>query len=147
MATNVSDVIDNARFNAFHLWIAFLCGLMVFLDGYDLTAISYAAPQFIHLFGITRAMIAPVFSAGLFGLTIGALAFGLVADRLGAKRTFVLCGIGVRCVLAGHRPRAISGCAADLPFPRRPDAGRRDPDLHRHRQRLSCRSTCAPRLR
>jgi len=94
MATNVSDVIDNARFNAFHLWIAFLCGLMVFLDGYDLSAISYAAPQFIHLFGITRAMIAPVFSAGLFGLTIGAVAFGLVADRLGAKRTFILCGIG-----------------------------------------------------
>jgi MFS transporter, AAHS family, 4-hydroxybenzoate transporter len=92
--TNVSDVIDNARFNAFHLWVAFLCGLMVFLDGYDLTAVSYAAPQFIHLFGITRAMIAPVFSAGLFGLTIGALAFGLVADRLGAKWTFILCGIG-----------------------------------------------------
>jgi len=92
--TNVSDVIDNARFNAFHLWIAFLCGLMVFLDGYDLTAVSYAAPHFIQLFGITRAMIAPVFSAGLFGLTIGALAFGLVADRLGTKQTFILCGIG-----------------------------------------------------
>jgi len=92
--TNVSDVIDNARFNAFHLWVAFLCGLMVFLDGYDLSSISYAAPQFIQLFGVTRAMIAPVFSAGLFGLTLGALAFGLVADRLGAKLTFILCGIG-----------------------------------------------------
>ena len=94
MPTNVSDVIDNARFNAFHLWVAFLCGLMVFLDGYDLSSISYAAPQFIQLFGVTRAMIAPVFSAGLFGLTLGALAFGLVADRLGAKLTFILCGIG-----------------------------------------------------
>lgn len=94
MATNVSDVIDNARFNGYHVWIAFLCGLLVFLDGYDLSAISYAAPDFIKLFHISRAMIAPVFSAGLFGLTIGALTFGLVADRLGAKYTFILCGIG-----------------------------------------------------
>lgn len=93
MATNVSDVIDNARFNGFHLRIAVLCGVLVFLDGFDLTAISYAAPQFIKLFGITRAMIAPVFSSGLLGLTLGALLFGLVADRLGAKRTFIACAV------------------------------------------------------
>jgi len=72
VATNVSDVIDNARFNGFHLRITVLCGVLVFLDGFDLTAISYAAPQFIKLFGITRAMIAPVFSSGLLGLTLGA---------------------------------------------------------------------------
>ena len=93
MATNVSDVIDHARFNPYHLRIAMLCGVLVFLDGFDLTAISYAAPQFIKLFGISRAMIAPVFSAGLLGLTLGALLFGLVADRIGAKRTFVGCAM------------------------------------------------------
>ena len=93
MATDVSDVIDHARFSAFHLRIAMLCGVLVFLDGFDLTAISYAAPRFIALFGITRAMIAPVFSAGLLGLTLGALLFGLVADRVGARRTFVACAV------------------------------------------------------
>ena len=93
MATNVSDVIEHARFNSYHLRIAVLCGVLVFLDGFDLTAISYAAPQFIKLFGISRAMIAPVFSAGLLGLTLGALLFGLVADRVGAKRTFVACAV------------------------------------------------------
>jgi AAHS family 4-hydroxybenzoate transporter-like MFS transporter len=93
MATDVSDVVDHARFNAYHLRIAALCSLMVFLDGFDLTAISYAAPQFIKLFGIERAMIAPVFFAGLLGLTLGALLFGLLADRLGAKRIFAACGV------------------------------------------------------
>lgn len=93
VATDVSDVIDHARFSAFHLRIAVLCGVLVFLDGFDLTAISYAAPRFIALFGITRAMIAPVFSAGLLGLTLGALLFGLVADRVGARRTFVACAV------------------------------------------------------
>jgi len=93
VATDVSEVIDHARFSAFHLRIAMLCGVLVFLDGFDLTAISYAAPRFIALFGITRAMIAPVFSAGLLGLTLGALLFGLVADRVGARRTFVACAV------------------------------------------------------
>jgi AAHS family 4-hydroxybenzoate transporter-like MFS transporter len=93
VATDVSDVIEHARFNSFHLRIAVLCGVLVFLDGFDLTAISYAAPQFIKLFAINRAMIAPVFSAGLLGLTLGALLFGLVADRIGAKRTFVACAV------------------------------------------------------
>jgi MFS transporter, AAHS family, 4-hydroxybenzoate transporter len=92
MAVNVSEVIDDARFNAFHLRIAVLCGILVFFDGFDLSAISYAAPEFIKLFGITRPMIAPVFSSGLLGLTIGALCFGFVADRIGAKRTFLFCG-------------------------------------------------------
>ena len=102
MATNVSDVIDNARFNAFHLWIAFLCGLMVFLDGYDLSAISYAAPQFIHLFGITRAMIAPVFSAGLFGLT--SAPWRSAWWRIGwAPSAPSSCAASVRSVVARHR--------------------------------------------
>lgn len=92
MAVNVSEVLDDVRFNAFHLRIAVLCAVLIFFDGFDLSAISYAAPQFIKLFGITRPMIAPVFSAGLLGLTIGALCFGFVADRVGAKRTFLFCG-------------------------------------------------------
>jgi MFS transporter, AAHS family, 4-hydroxybenzoate transporter len=92
MAINVSEVVDDARFNAFHLRIAVLCGILIFFDGFDLTAISYAAPEFIKLFGITRPMIAPVFSSGLLGLTIGALCFGFIADRIGAKPTFLFCG-------------------------------------------------------
>lgn len=93
MAIDVSEVVDRARFNAYHVLIAALCGVMVFFDGFDLTAISYAAPQFIKVLGVERAMIAPVFSAGLLGLTLGALLFGLVADRLGARRTFVACAV------------------------------------------------------
>jgi len=92
MTVNVSEVVDDARFNAFHLRVVMVCGALIFFDGFDLNAISYAAPEFIKLFGITRPMIAPVFSAGLLGLAVGALSFGFVADRIGAKRTFLFCG-------------------------------------------------------
>jgi AAHS family 4-hydroxybenzoate transporter-like MFS transporter len=91
--TNVSEVIDNARFNTFHLLIVGLCGLMIFLDGFDLLAISYAAPDILKVLNVGKPMIAPVFSAGLFGLTIGALGFGFLGDRWGVKRTFILCGV------------------------------------------------------
>jgi MFS transporter, AAHS family, 4-hydroxybenzoate transporter len=103
MPIDVSEVVDNAPFNAFHLSVAVLCGVLIFFDGYDLSAISYAAPQFIKVLGIDRAMIAPVFSAGLLGLTVGALCFGFVADRIGAKRTFLFCGamFGIFSILTG----------------------------------------------
>jgi MFS transporter, AAHS family, 4-hydroxybenzoate transporter len=91
--TNVSEVIDNARFNAYHRLIVALCGLMVFIDGFDLSAISFAAPDVVKMLGVDRAMIAPVFSAGLLGLTLGALGFGFIGDRWGVKRTFILCGV------------------------------------------------------
>jgi AAHS family 4-hydroxybenzoate transporter-like MFS transporter len=93
MMTNVSDVIDNARFNAYHRLIIGLCGLLVFFDGFDLAAISFAAPDVVKMLGVERAMIAPVFSAGLLGLTLGALGFGFIGDRWGVKRTFILCGL------------------------------------------------------
>ncbi|MDQ2084399.1 MFS transporter [Xanthobacteraceae bacterium Astr-EGSB] len=96
MARNVSDVIDNARFNGYHLRIIMICGLLILFDGFDLTAISYAAPDLIKHLGINRSLIGPVFSAGLFGLTLGALGFGLIGDRLGIKPTFALC-----CVVFG----------------------------------------------
>jgi AAHS family 4-hydroxybenzoate transporter-like MFS transporter len=38
-------------------------------------------------------MLGPVFSAGLAGLTAGALVFGLLGDRWGRKTVFILCGV------------------------------------------------------
>lgn len=107
----MSEVVDDARFNAFHLRIAVLCGILIFFDGFELAAISYAAAEFIKLLGITRPMIAPVFSSGLLGLTIGALCFGFVADRIGAKRTFLFCGamFGIFSIAT-----ALSGSLASL---------------------------------
>ncbi|WP_158926855.1 MFS transporter [Acidisphaera sp. S103] len=90
---NVSEIIDAAKLNAYHLRVVGLCALLIFFDGFDLQAISYAAPAVSGALGISRPMLGPVFSAGFIGLTTGALAFGLLGDRWGRKTVFILCGV------------------------------------------------------
>ncbi|HUC16772.1 MAG TPA: MFS transporter [Acetobacteraceae bacterium] len=91
--TDVSEVVNAARFNAYHGRILALCGALVLFDGFDLSAIGFAAPEFANQFAIKPAMIAPVFSAGLLGLTLGGIVCGPIADRIGARRVFAACGV------------------------------------------------------
>ena len=93
MLVNVTQIVDSTKLNAFHLRVVGLCALLIFFDGFDLQAISYAAPAVSAALGISRPMLGPVFSAGLAGLTAGALVFGVLGDRWGRKTVFVLCGV------------------------------------------------------
>lgn len=67
-----------------------LCAAVLFIDGFDTQAIGYVAPDIVREWGLSRGTLGPVFSAGLFGLMIGALVFGPIADRIGRKRIIVL---------------------------------------------------------
>jgi AAHS family 4-hydroxybenzoate transporter-like MFS transporter len=92
MATvNVQELIDSRRLSGFQVLVVSLCALIVLLDGFDTQAIGYVAPAIVRSWHVNRAALTPVFSAGLFGLMIGALAFGPVADRVGRKPVLVFC--------------------------------------------------------
>jgi AAHS family 4-hydroxybenzoate transporter-like MFS transporter len=84
-SVNVTKFIDSHPFTGFQWLIFAVCFVIVLLDGFDTAAIGYIAPSLIKEWGVTRPELGPVLSAALFGLAIGAIVSGPLADRLGRK--------------------------------------------------------------
>ena len=87
---DVAAFIDAQPVGAFQVKLLLTCATVLFLDGFDTTSIGYVAPALAKEWNIGKSALGPVFSAGLFGLMIGALFFGPLADRIGRKKIIIL---------------------------------------------------------
>jgi AAHS family 4-hydroxybenzoate transporter-like MFS transporter len=88
-AIDVADFIDRQPVGAFQIKLILTCAAVLFLDGFDTTSIGFVAPSLAKEWGLTKGALGPVFSAGLFGLMIGALLLGPLADRIGRKKIII----------------------------------------------------------
>jgi AAHS family 4-hydroxybenzoate transporter-like MFS transporter len=88
-SVDVAEFIDQQPVGGFQIRLLLTCAAVLFLDGFDTQAIGYVAPALAKEWGLTKAALGPVFSAGLFGLMIGALLFGPLADRVGRKKIII----------------------------------------------------------
>jgi AAHS family 4-hydroxybenzoate transporter-like MFS transporter len=90
-AFDVRQFIDDRPISRYQLAVAAMCGLIVFVDGFDAQAMGYVAPALSAALDIPRAVLGPVISSGLVGMMLGALASGPLADRFGRRPVLISC--------------------------------------------------------
>lgn len=86
---NVTAIINESRLSAYQ-WLVLILGLLTAMfDGYDTQGIAYVAPVIAQDLGMQVSALGPIFGAGLVGLMIGAIFFGMLADKIGRKQAII----------------------------------------------------------
>ncbi|OFW07648.1 MAG: hypothetical protein A3I61_17840 [Acidobacteria bacterium RIFCSPLOWO2_02_FULL_68_18] len=86
----VNDIIDSRPVSRLQLTAIVLCSLVLLLDGFDTQAMGFLVPPIADEMGIPLSAFGPVLSAGLFGLMIGAMSAGPIADRWGRRWAIIV---------------------------------------------------------
>ena len=87
---DVGRIIDDSTRNRVSVSVILLCGLVMFMDGFDYTIITVAAPLIMREWNVANEAFSYVFSAAFVGYFFGALIFGALSDRIGRKKTLIL---------------------------------------------------------
>jgi AAHS family 4-hydroxybenzoate transporter-like MFS transporter len=83
------DSLLDGRPKPLQLLVFIACAMVALFDGMDSQAIGVAGKLMAGDLHMPMSRFAPAISSGLLGATIGAMAFGTVADRFGRKPTLV----------------------------------------------------------
>jgi benzoate transport len=88
---DISLTIRESKMTSFQIMAVAICLVINLVDGFDVVAIAFAAPEIAREWSLPPTKLGILFSAGLFGMVLGALFFGPVADRVGRRSVILLC--------------------------------------------------------
>lgn len=98
-------VLATAPMHRLQIVVVALCIGLNALDGFDVLAISFAAPGIADEWGIDKATLGIVLSMELIGMAAGSVLIGNVADRIGRRPTILGC---LTVMIAGMFAAAVS---------------------------------------
>jgi putative MFS transporter len=84
----VLDRLDSIPFSRFHVLLIVLVFIAVAFDNMDQATLSFVIPQYSKEWGLTPVMTRIHPALGIGGTLVGAIIGGIVADKIGRKRTF-----------------------------------------------------------
>ncbi len=90
MPSDTHATFDGRPISGLQYATIFVCFLMNILDGMDVLVISYCAPAIAASWNVSAETLGIVFSAGLAGMTLGALLLAPMADHIGRKNMILL---------------------------------------------------------
>lgn len=98
----IEELVDDQKIGWFNINLLIWSFLAMFCDGYDISALAFAAPELVRSWGLESSSLGPAFSASLFGILFGAPILGFIGDRYGRKRAIIagcliygLCTLGI----------------------------------------------------
>jgi hypothetical protein len=68
-----------------------LCGLVLFLEGYDIAAVGYAIPSLVDAWRVDPSVFTEALVAGNVGLVLGSTGAGLPGDQAGRRPVLICC--------------------------------------------------------
>ena len=86
----IDRLVDDQKVGAFNIKLLLLSWLAMFADGYDISAMAFAAPELVRQWHLAPGSMGLVLSANLFGTLFGAPLLGYVGDRFGRRVAIVI---------------------------------------------------------
>ena len=91
MNTDPRETIDKAPMSLLQMIIIALTAGLNGLDGIDVLSISFSSTGIAAEWGIDKAGLGVVLSMELFGMAVGSILLGWVADTIGRRKTMIGC--------------------------------------------------------
>jgi len=85
------DIIARSPMGTMQVLIIVITICLNALDGFDVASISYASPGIAQQWGIDNGGLGIVLSMELWGMALGSIFLGGIADKLGRRRTVLGC--------------------------------------------------------